>query len=230
MREYNFKRFDFDRLALLPHAAQRAEFTQSEIQKMQYLPLSEALINRHRGGTQVMIEIARMAEEGLPDANGNVVDSDRYQFELEVLCDKWGTRPKKGDVIKWKRQINYKDNGATGKAMSHKQISEKLRTQAPNTPNKWHVEGQAVVDGNGRIKVRFSDAEMLLNLHGKFWLNNTPISKKRDINTHPQRNPENDKMMKVHNWRFVEVPRPVAQILKDEKQNKKKPEQTNITN
>ena len=91
--------------------------------------------------------------------------------------------------------------------MSFREIEDRVRRLPAGSPNRWHVIGSAKVDRNRCISVRFSDAEQLLNLYGIYWLNKTAISKKREVTTHPQRNPETGKMSIVHNWRFIEVPK-----------------------
>lgn len=236
----NFDKFDFEKLAIIKGVVEKSNYIKSQIQKIQYLPLSEALVNRKRRGTDVLLVIQHMAEEGIPDKNTGIVasDGDRYKFAIKCLKDKWGNAPKAGDIVHWKKQLYTKEDGKEGRQLSRLEIDEEIRQLPAGSPNKWNVMGAAKVDKYGCIHLRYDDAAQLLNLHGTYYLNGAAISKKVEVTKHPQKRVytvngvTKEDMKVVHNWRYQEVPKPLwdAQRAAEKEEAKTKKEAKDNTN
>ena len=180
------KRIDYEAIAAGASPERKQRIARDQMQKVGYVSLSDALVNRGRDSVIVLQVLDAMNEGGsLP------------LYKLKILRDQWGKPPVPGEDHEWKWQIRSRDD--FGKKLDQSKIHEMVR-RGDDSHIIYH---RAVIDPDGCITVNYRDAVMLLNNFGVHWDSHMSISKMREHSRDPQNTAAGQQHM--WNWRYSEV-------------------------
>jgi hypothetical protein len=181
------KRIDYEQIAAGRSSEHKMRIAQSEIQRVGYVSVSDALVNRDRDSVIVLQALDAM------DSQGQVPP-----IKLKILRDRNGNPPEPGDVYSWKYQIVTRD--PYGKKYDSGAIREMQRRGQDN-----HViHHSAAIDADGCIVVPYKDGANLLHNHGVHWFSKMPISPMREHSREPVQT--EDGLRHTWNWLYMEVP------------------------
>jgi hypothetical protein len=210
---------DYAALARIPEPGQRHVATKLAIKKVNYVSLSDALVNRNNGGNFVLVYLENESQSGRVDpSTGLTMPNDVRQWKIQILCDEFGNPPKPGDVHKWKFGVTKKDE--FGVKLTSRTIKEIRRKGLGHTLEEWHGD---TIDEYGCIKLPYKDAVLLLDNYGVHYMSNQPITMMKEITSWQKKNPLNGSMVNVRNWRYREIPPGFEGQLKSLKQGQLKP-------
>jgi len=181
------KRIDYEKIAAGASPEHKMRIALSEIERVGYVSISDALTNRTRDSVVVL--------QALESMNA---DRSAAPVKLKILRDTWGNPPVPGEIYEWKAGIKTRD--VYGKKIDMARIHEMVR-RGEDTHIKYH---SAVIDADGCITVPYLDALNLLDNHGVHYVSHRPISKMREHS----REPEQTTAGQQHrwNWLYMEVP------------------------
>ena len=155
-----------------------------------YHCISDALMNRERGGTNALIYIEKQAKDGVINPRTGRVDSEKHpRWKLKVLKDENGNPPICGEYIEWCRDT--KNTAPDGRKFTTQEIKKIRQRGETDLLESW---GEAQIDEDGCILVGYKDAVTMLDLWGVYYKTNIAITNK----------PE--KRGNKYHWRYMEVP------------------------
>jgi hypothetical protein len=188
--------------------------------KAGYVSISEAIVNRPRGGHAVLLELEDEANLGMinPALPGRDMRDLmlRRTWKIKCLTDQWGFEYKPGDVVEWKTGLGYR---VKHKWLPSFTIQNMIRR---GEEHKVHIKSAAVVDADGCITVGYRDAGIILEQWGMFPDLRTPVTDKQEQDRGESKLPKEickarglpvGTKVVQRNWRFVEVPPSAAQAM-----------------
>jgi hypothetical protein len=181
------KRIDYEKIAAGASPEHKMRIAQSEMARVGYVSLSDALTNRDRDSVVVLQALDAM------DADGRV-----QPVKLKILRDRHGNPPVPGDVWEWKYQIR------TRNAFGQKYDSGKIKEMQRRGDDDHVIYHSAVVDADGCITVPYRDASNLLHNHGVHWFSKMPISGMKEHSREPEKTDRG--LQHRWNWLYMEVP------------------------
>jgi hypothetical protein len=180
-------------------SAKRLNEAAKEIDRVGYVCLSDVLLNRENGSSNIL----RVLD--LQEKKGKI-----RTYKLRVLKDQNGNEVKKGHVVKWKQQIYNRAPGGGVKGEGDKLGQDKINMMRRRGQGDMFIDiGTAEVDSDGCITVPYRDAAMLLSRHGRHYETHLGITDMAELSSRPY--PIKDKTGKVvghkhrHNWLYEEV-------------------------
>lgn len=209
---------DYAALARIPEPGQRHVATKLAIKKVDYVSLSDALVNRNNGGNFVLVYLENESQSGRLDTNtGITMPNNVRQWKIQILCDEFGNSPVPGEIHKWKFGVAKKDE--FGVKLTSRTIKEIRRRGLGETLEEWHGD---TIDEYGCITLPYKDAALLLNNNGVHYITNQPITMLKEVTSWQKKNPADGSMVHVRNWRYREIPPGFEGQLRSLKPKRKK--------
>jgi len=164
----------------------RLEALDRELDRVEYVSLTDAIAHMNYGGTLVMEAMSKEPSR---------------KFKVQVLCDVWGNPPVPGEIVT--RKIKKKLVDRAGR---------KLRSNAVNAMKrqgsfeKRYIEKREfVIDEKGCIECGYEDAGWLLSTHGIHYESREGLGGHRELSSGPSKAPDGS-LRHIHYWRYAEAP------------------------
>jgi len=168
----------------------RLEALDQELERVNYVLLTDAITHMNYGGSLVMETLAN-----------EPVHSNK-KWKIQVVKDEWGNPPKPGDVITRKIQRKLVDRAG-----------RKLRSNAVNAmkrqgsfERRYIDKREFVVDDKGCIECSYDDAGWFLSTYGVHYESGEGLGGHRELSSDVCKAPDGN-MLHVHYWRYSEAPR-----------------------
>lgn len=138
-----------------------------EVLKLDYISISDCLMNRDRGGGMVLEQAA--FKYGVSKGKRQPSELGRYRIKpLREFAVDSSFSYKPGDVIEWKRQLYNRESyglqkGAGSKKLTQEKIDDMVRRGDGDQVSDY---GSAIVDEHGLITVTYQDAAQMISNNG----------------------------------------------------------------
>jgi hypothetical protein len=156
-----------------------------------YNCLSDAIVNRERGGQIAIEHIQKLAKAGVMSKSGRIDPDVHPRWRLKVLKKDDGTVPVPGDIIEWCRDTFHREDKKEGPKLTSSEMEAIRRRGEIDRLEEW---GEAEVDQDGCISVGFHDALTMLHLWGVYYATGIAMTDKPETRGGK------------HHWRYMEVP------------------------
>lgn len=195
---------------------------EEEIERVEYISLSDVLVNRSRGAVWVL-QALDIQNDCKPHIRtfGRMYEGEKgacfrlkpYRpFALKDVPEKEARTYKPGEKIEWTMQIfNRKPRGrhkGEGKKLGADAIQD-MKRRGGKEAEKLIEKQSAVVDEYGLITVSYAAAAQLLQNHGIHYETRMAISQKEEYTKKaiPHETKEGEKVIQTRwNWLFEECP------------------------
>jgi hypothetical protein len=199
--EHGEERINYHVVSSIRSNAERHRAIKMELARAKYVCITDAIMNRKRGGNYVLEHLDVENKEGMYDPDTRFHNrNNRRTWKIKALCNEWGEPYKPGDMVIWTENLPYKDD--LGRKVSGRDVNAAIiRGEGHLYKRKQGLE----VDENGCIECDYAQAATLLQGYGVHYETGFAICGKREKMRDKCEAPDGT-MKHVHYWRFKEVP------------------------
>lgn len=168
-------------------ASARDELVQKEIRRVGVPCLTDAIVQRERGGGRIMKALDDARANGVFDPVSESFSQTPMMWKLKKIINRDGTAPKEGDIVRVLFDRKRKD--ASGRKMNNLEI-EAARKRGVKGFELYHTYK---LDKDCCFECGYADAAQLLTQAGVHYENGLAINNYKE------------KSGKTHNWLYVEI-------------------------
>lgn len=189
------RKIDYAKIAMQPTIAARKATALEEIERVDYVIMTDAFLETNRGGQFVMQLLGETEKKEL------LRGRPTRKYRIRAIKDEWGNPYWPGDVVR--RKIEEPKKDIEGQKYTNRALK------------KWRISGEYdkmfvsyneyVVDKKGCIECTFEDAGFFLMDHGIHYETGFAICGRKEMTRDPCKAP-NGQMLHIHNWLYQEVP------------------------
>jgi hypothetical protein len=195
-------KIDYAKIAQQPTVAARKKTALEEIKRVDYVCMTDAMMETNRGGQFIMQLCGESEKETL--LRGQVP----RKYKIRAIKDEWGNLYYPGDVIK--RRIEKPKRDIDGNKYTNRALKQ-MRTSG-EYEEMFVYYNEYTVDEKGCIEAMFEDAGYFLGNYGVHYETNFAICGRKEFTRDPCKAPDGQKLH-IHYWRFKEMPPEVYETL-----------------
>lgn len=197
------KQIDYAMIAGQSQRSMRIEIAEREIERVgiENVTISDALVNRDRGGGHILEYLERVESQGMFDqSTGYHNPALKPKYILRVLRNEWGDEPPTVREVLLKRMRPYRDK--SGRKLTTRAVND-IRRRGGGA--QFEEVRRFEVDSRGCISCEYRDAATLLTQSGVHYNSGFAITGKRETSRSPSKAPDGN-MRTIWYWLYKEVP------------------------
>lgn len=189
-------RIDYNAILSQTTAVSRIEALEREIEKCDYICLTDAIAGMKLGGNLLFEYLGKNEYEAM--LSGNV-----RKYRIRILQDEWGNKPKPGDKIVRTIQKHHRDKAGRKMRINHVNDMRRRGTYK----KEFITERVYVIDDKGCIECPFEDAGWFLSEYGVHFESEPrmAICGRKELSGAPCKCPDGT-LKHVRYWRYEEAP------------------------
>lgn len=193
-------------------ATDRMQALLAEIEKADYICLTDAIVHMNQGGAMMLPWLADDEINGLRSGRPR-------KFKIQVLRNEWGVTPPELKTVERKITRPLKDSA--GRPLTSRMIADMKRR---GDFEKRYIETRVFpIDEKGCIECTYEDAASFLQDYGVHFESGVAICGRRETSSGPCKAPDGQQRH-VWYWRYKEAPPEVYErlpILRKQDNNKR---------